>query len=94
MRKPEEHAHEWLAARLDGVPSALHTRIVDAVRHAGKRGGAPVSVFQAAASELLQETLDEGTESSALTLLAADALITYVCEYCSERQPELLMRLS
>ncbi len=74
------------------MPPALRQRIEDACRPAA--GAAPVvDGLRHAAERLLAGALDAPpTRDTALTLLAADALITYACEAAAELDPERLAR--
>ena len=81
---------QWLSARLAEVPPTLRRRVEEAVRSSGRGGDAP-KVLRAAAEALLAEAANAppGREA-ALTLLAADALMTYACEATAEHAPERL----
>jgi hypothetical protein len=75
----------WLAGRLDGVPDSLRERILGSLAGEAGKGQEDRSdiarTLHAAADRLLREALDgPHTRDHALTLLAADALMTYACE--------------
>ena len=84
----------WLAARMDGVPDALRARLLEAVREAGSVGGdgrarSPLPVARCSLPEALRRVGDQllaqiaaapASRDHALTLLAADALMTYAME--------------
>lgn len=59
-----------------------------------QRGGEDVGfgeVLRGRAEELLAEARDgQATRETAITLLAADALITLACEWTAEMEPALL----
>ncbi len=74
----------WLVPRLRGVPDSLRKRILAAVREAGngkRETSDPSEALGAAADRLLREALGAApTRDHAMTLLAADALMTYAME--------------
>lgn len=88
-----ESVHTWLAARADGVPEALQTAIRDAVALHEAETSDLSEVLRTAAHRVLATVVDGGHDD-ALALLTADALMTYVCEVVSERDPAGLARLS
>jgi hypothetical protein len=77
----------WLAPRLADVPPTLRQRIEEAV-NAAPDDGAAGPVLRSAAEALLARarTAPPGRET-ALTLLTADALITYACEAAADAAP-------
>jgi hypothetical protein len=92
----------WLAARLAEAPAALRNRI-EAARPAPP---APFSVQRGASSGRFEDELRRmaeqllalakggpPTHETALTLLAADALITLACEWVAETRPGVLADL-
>lgn len=83
----------WIAARSDGIPSALMARIDAALRDAPRGTGLP-DTLRGAADALLEEVRDGAARDEAVTLLAADALITFACEAVSERDPAALTTLA
>ncbi len=96
----------WLEARLRGAPESLRERILRAVHGEGGTGkgeGAgdgvtlPPSLFplpqklRSVAESLLAEARAmPASHDTALTLLAADALMTFACEAMAEAAPERL----
>jgi hypothetical protein len=90
----------WLAARLQGVPESLRARIEEAVARPAARLDAPgggvemASALARAGTELLARAKAmPPSRDAALTLLAADALMTYACEALAEQAPERLGEL-
>lgn len=68
---------QWLEPRLAGAPASLRARVLQAVR----AQGAGVAQLRSVAESLLAEAKTAPpTRDTALTLLAADALITMVAE--------------
>lgn len=95
----------WLARRLAEGPAELRARI-ETARAASGALHAPSSVQRAAytvrfedelrsvAEELLAAAMEgPATHDTALTLLAADALITLACEWVAETDPRTLADL-
>jgi len=84
----------WLEPRLTDVPESLRTRILDAVKggQADRRtGGQVAEQLRRVGEELMLEAkFAPPTRDSAMTLLAADALITFACEAVAETEPERL----
>ena len=95
----------WLENRLEDAPASLRARILESVTSGtAPRSPLPVqrSPVPAPRSQLsgqlqsLAETLMQEAKSgppghdTAMTLLAADALITYACEVVAEQEPEKL----
>jgi hypothetical protein len=77
----------WLAPRLADVPSTLRQRIEDAV-NAVPGDGAAADVLRSAAEALLARARNGSPgRETALTLLTADALITYACEAAADAAP-------
>ena len=83
---------EWLEPRLVDVPDSLRGRIVDAVkggRAVGREGGNVSEQLQLAGEELMLEAKSAApNRDSAMTLLAADALITFAQEAMAELDSE------
>jgi hypothetical protein len=81
-------AESWLRERLDGTPPALLEAMVAAL----PGGTAPASESLARGSVMLYDRViagDPGRES-ALSLLAADALLTHAFEARAEEDPATL----
>jgi len=85
----------WLDSRLLGAPAALRDAVI--VQRAGvsvQREWAPAefaAALRGRAEELLAEAMaDAPTRDAALTLLAADALMTLACEWAAEHDPQRL----
>jgi hypothetical protein len=74
---------------VEGVPEALRARVLDAVKRETGHGTRGLSVHERlrnAADHLLAEVLTAmPSRGQALTLLAADALMTFACEAEVER---------
>ena len=86
----------WLKPRLDAVPPSLSRRIEEAVKaHLEVHDAAPpAEVLRTLAEALLAEATRGATgRETALTLLAADALVTFACEATAELAPEKLAEL-
>jgi hypothetical protein len=90
----------WLSPRLEQVPESLRARILEVVVGGGKRetdaaSGATIPDALRSLADLLLEQARTGpaTHDTAITLLAADALITYACEAAAELGPEMLAGL-
>jgi hypothetical protein len=79
----------WLDQRLARAPASLRQRIEGALSGAGADlTGSPAGRLQAVAERLLQEAkVGPATRDTAMTLLAADALITLACEWTAEFDP-------
>ncbi len=83
----------WLENRLEDAPASLRARVLEAMA-SNPVPPSPLPLLQRL--EALAETLmEEGrsgppTHDTAMTLLAADALITYACEVVAEQEPEKL----
>ena len=74
----------WLGSRLGDVPPSLRRRLEEAIATHG-------SDLRAVAARLLEEAKQgDGGRDTALTLLAADALVTYACELAADTTPERL----
>ncbi len=83
----------WLEPRLGGVPESLRRRILAAVRRyaVSSQSTAHRSQLTEIAENLLSEAKSAPpSRDTALTLLTADALITYACEALAEGDPERL----
>ena len=79
----------WLASRTPPAPAALAERVTAMTAEHG--GGAPVESLLASAEAAMAALLHDGclTRSSALDLLAIDALVTYAFEAAAD-EPHLL----
>jgi hypothetical protein len=87
-------ADGWLAARLAEAPPELRSR-VEAARATGNVQRASDWSFDEELRALAEALLEEAkggppTHDTALTLLAADALITLACEWVGETEPQRL----
>ena len=82
----------WLATRVDGVPGTLKARLQNALAEDSDEG-LPTDVFRRVALALIGELRGDQSRDDALTLLTADALMTYACEAASEQSPERLAEL-
>lgn len=87
----------WLAERLADAPASLRERILEAVRGARDAGPGgsrepPIArqLRELAGRLLAQAKSGAPTHDTALTLLAADALITFAMEATAERDPAAL----
>lgn len=87
-------AERWLEGRLAGVPRSLRARIEQACRTGATQGTDLAVRLRAAAERLLAEAAGgPPTRETALTLLAADALVTLACEWVADTDPEGLEAL-
>jgi hypothetical protein len=91
-------AADWLMQHAEGVPAALHARMLEAVRASASAVDASAVTtarqLAEAAVHCLRAALDQGDErSAALSLLAADALITSACEAAAADGPGALADL-
>ena len=78
---------QWLEGRLASVPPSLRDRLLQALATHG-------SDLQVTANALLEQAKRGGSDrETALTLLAADALVTFACELAAETAPERLDQL-
>ena len=77
---------------MEGVPAVLRARLSQALGQ--EPDGEPVEVFRRVARRLIGELRGDESRADALTLLAADALMTYACEATGERHPERLGELT
>jgi hypothetical protein len=84
---------EWLGPRLDGVPDTLVQQLKSVLVNSPS-GQSPAETLRVAADGLIGRAVDHSSDGDATELLAADALITYVCEAVSEIDPGRLMDLS
>ncbi len=74
---------------MTGVPVVLQDRLSEALDgHAPD--GEPADVYRQVARRLLGELRGDESRADALTLLAADAFMTYACEATGENHPERL----
>jgi hypothetical protein len=73
------------------VPPELERRITAALADTRANGASLAEDLQAAAERLLATAKQGGADrGTALTLLAADALVTYACEWTAEFEPQRL----
>ena len=86
-------AQLWLRGRLPGVPNPLRARLEE-VLGGDSDPGPPAEVFGRLAGTLIRELRSGRSGDKALTLLAADALMTYACEARSQGAPETLAEIS
>jgi hypothetical protein len=90
-------AERWLEPRLRQIPSSLRAKMEGALKtHLPAHAGAPAEALRSVADALLEEAKRTGPGDGrelALTLLAADALVTYACEMTAETGPERLGEL-
>lgn len=78
-------AAAWVEARLAGAPPSLRSRVLASVRGELARDASPVPVFETRAEALAREAAaGPPTTDTALTLLAADALITLAAQWEAE----------
>ncbi len=70
----------------------MRTRLQEALTHYDHDGD-PAEVFARLARATIGELRGEGSREDALTLLAADALMTYACQATAEGEPERLADL-
>ena len=64
----------------------MRTRLRDVLTHYDQEGD-PAEVFARLARATIGELRGGGSREDALTLLAADALMTYACEAAAEADP-------
>ena len=87
-----EEAQARLTSLLRDVPDPLRQEVLDALAAAdGETGGSFMEVLRVAADGQLARALADRDDP--LKLLAADALITYVCQVTSEENPKTLATL-
>ncbi len=67
----------------------MRTRLQEVLTHYD-HGGEPAEVFARLARATIGELQGDGCREDALTLLAADALMTYACEAAAEADPASL----
>lgn len=85
---------DWLGPRLEGVAGSLRERILAAVRQPTDGRGALHDHLKAAGERLLAAAQSgPANRDTALTLLAADGLMTFACEAMAERDPAALVDL-
>jgi hypothetical protein len=78
----------WLDARQPPPPPSLRTALDEAVvKWDPQQGGVPVRLAAVGLEVLAQVVRAPATRADALTLLAADALITYACEAAFDDDP-------
>lgn len=81
----------WLDDRLAGAPPSLRARLVAAGAGAAADAADVAAALRALAETLLAEAkAGPPTRETAMTLLAADALVTLACEWTAEFAPERL----
>ena len=85
----------WLEARLTEAPPSLRQRIERVLdRHVPARTTSLAQELRSLADVLLAEAKEgPASRETALTLLAADALVTYACEVTAESEPARLADL-
>ena len=87
----------WLEPRMVDVPDSLRTRILDTVKSRQSdrlTGGRLSEELRRIGEELMRSTQSApATRDTAMTLLAADALMTFACEAVAEGEPERLSEL-
>jgi len=84
----------WLDKRLRDAPLSLRTRILRAIRSAHTSDSSLRETLEEVARDLLEEAKSgPPNHDTALTILAADALITYSCELAAETEPQTLAEL-
>ncbi len=85
----------WLAERLARAPEPLRARLHVALRDTLPAARSPLPDQLRAVAESLMNEARHGppTRDTALTLLAADALVTLACEYVADHEAERLGEL-
>ena len=84
----------WLETRLDGAPQSLRDRVLRAIPEAGFERRPSAEALRELARGLVEEAKAGAADyETALTLLAADAVITYSCEFVAEQNPEQLAEM-
>ena len=85
-------ASEWLAERLARAPASLRERVLEALEGDGAGGAGDFAQrLHDAGERLLAEAGRDGAgREVAITLLAADALITLAAEWVAETRPDAL----
>lgn len=88
----------WLGQRLAAAPASLRARIEAALAESAHPSPPTARDFgtrlRTHAEALMREAQDgPPTHDTALTLLAADALITLACEWVADTEPEKLGEL-
>jgi hypothetical protein len=87
----------WLEPRLTEVPESLRGRILDTVsggQSDGRTGATGSASLHRTGKELMSiAKTAPPTHDTAMTLLAADALITFACEAVAEEEPERLAEM-
>lgn len=86
----------WLDERTPAMPSELRAALDAAVEAAGPSDADPLPDRLAGAglATLARVARATAQRSTAMELLAADALLTYACEAAAEAGPEALERLT
>ncbi len=79
----------WLSERFRGIPDALRTRLEHVLTHTDHEGD-PAEVLARLARTTIGELKGDESREDAMTLLAADALMTYACEAAAEADPDSL----
>ncbi len=82
-------AQRWLSERFRAVPDVLRVRLQRALTHYDDSGH-PADVFGRLARITIEEFHGDASRDDALTLLAADAFMTYACEAAAELEPRRL----
>ena len=72
----------------------MQARLSKALRQYAPDGEPPVDVFRRVARLLIGELRGDESRADALTLLDADAFMTYACEATGEGHPERLGELT
>ncbi len=79
-------AQTWLSERLRAVPDVLRVRLQRVLTHYDDSGH-PADAFGRLARITIGEFHGDASRDDALTLLAADAFMTYACEAAAELEP-------
>ena len=85
-------ARKWLSDRFGAVPDAVRGRLQRVLTHYDDSGH-PADVFRRLARITIGEFRGDASRADALTLLAADAFMTYACEAAAELEPGRLGEL-
>lgn len=82
----------WLAERLARAPASLRERVQRALGDARERGGGAAfgRRLRDVGERLMHEAGQDDSRHAALTLLAADALVTLAVEWTAETDPAAL----
>jgi hypothetical protein len=89
------NSEAWIEERLRAAPAALRRKIEEAIEGEGAGTGDDVAARWQAVAERLLAAAKTGppTRETAVTLLAADALVTLACEWTAEFEPRRLGEL-